>query len=68
MSVTARLSSIAKYDGTLINSAYLTTANNSVAIPAAGVAYTFSGVAAGQFPVGALIRKPSKITSRIRHF
>ncbi len=55
LAVTARLGSIAKYDGTLIKSAYLTTANNNVAIPAAGVAYAFNGVAAGNFPIGALI-------------
>jgi hypothetical protein len=55
LGTTARLTSIAKYDGTIISAAYVSTALNNVAIPQAGVVYSFSGVTNGTFPNGALI-------------
>jgi hypothetical protein len=52
----ARLSNIAKYDGTILKSAYISTALNNVAVPAAVVVYTFSGgLTVGIFNVGNLI-------------
>lgn len=56
VSNTWRLTKMATWDGTIISSAYLTTANNNVAIPAAGVAYSFlQGLANGSFATGGLI-------------
>ena len=53
---TARNGSIAKFDGTILKSAYITTASTLLAIPATGVVYVFNGgLLNGTFPNGGFV-------------